>query len=141
MFCEENSGARLKSTLPHVFFENEMQIPTTITGATQVDAKESEKSHLAMNSDETTCHRRKRSGENFDLSSESNFECTAALIKEEHGHTKVKEITDGVDSNVEDVCDDHNGSFQKNVSNCNNDDQHPDVGICDRKMCDSDTNQ
>ena len=88
-----------------------------------------------MSGDETTCHRRKWSGGNVDLSGESIFECTAEFIKEEYGHTKAKEITDGVDSNVEDVFDDCNESFQNNFSNCNSDDQHLDIDSHNKNGC------
>ena len=55
VFHDGNSGARLKSTLSRAFFENEMQTPTTATGAAQLDVKEIEKLHRVMSSDDATC--------------------------------------------------------------------------------------
>merc|ERR1712151_738267 len=83
VFYDSNGGARVKSSLAKIFFKNEMQTPITITGAAQVDVKESEKSRRTRDNDSTTLSR-KLSASTVDLNSASNFEYTIAIVKEEY---------------------------------------------------------
>lgn len=95
---DSNGGARVKSTLAHVFFENEIQAPITITGAAQVDVKESEKSRRARDNDTAS----RKLNVNVDLNSDSNFEYTIALVKEEYDPEEVNDDEVGMSEVISD---------------------------------------